>query len=124
MGTPLSALGKLGSPEAIEDPDGRGEAIDRMTLVGMHLDLFQDAVVAMSTTSPNWQMPSGLRVGLTRGEVLRLLGRVPGGYTATSQIFTSYVCSDNPVSDPEWTMVIEFGQDKRVDRIYFVSLSY
>ena len=124
MGDPLSALGKLGSPETIEDPDGRGEAIDRMTLVGMHLDIFQDVVVAMATTSPNWEMPSGLRVGLTRGEVIRLLGRVPNGYTATSRSFTAYVCSDIPVPDPEWTMVIEFGQDKRVDRIYFVSLSY
>ncbi|MCV2894329.1 hypothetical protein [Lentibacter sp. XHP0401] len=124
MGDPLSALGKLGSPETIEDPDGRGEAIDRMTLVGMNLDIFQDAVVAMSTTSPDWEMPSGLRVGLTRGEVIRLLGRVPDGYTATSQTFTSYVCSEKPVPDPEWTMVIEFGQDKRVERIYFVSLSY
>jgi len=90
----------------------------------MHLDIFQDAVVTMSTTSPSWEMPSGLRVGLTRGEVIRLLGRVPNGYTATSQSFTAYVCSDITVPDPEWTMVIEFGQDKRVDRIYFVSLSY
>ncbi len=124
MGDPLSTLGKLGTPETIEDPDGRGDAIDRMTLVGMHIDIFQDFVFAMSTTSPRWEMPSGVRVGLTRGEVIRLLGRVPNGYTATSQSFTAYVCSDNPVPDPEWTMVIEFGQDKRVDRIDFVSLSY
>ncbi|WP_417812393.1 hypothetical protein [Thalassospira alkalitolerans] len=62
MGDPLSALGKLGSPETICDPDGRGEAIDRMTLVGMEIDIFQDAVFAMSTTSPHWEMPSGLRV--------------------------------------------------------------
>ncbi|WP_417268756.1 hypothetical protein [Celeribacter sp.] len=124
MGDPLSALGKLGSPETIYDPDGRGEAIDRMTLVGMEIDIFQDAVFAMSTTSPHWEMPSGLRVGTTRGEVIRLLGRVPDGYTATSQRFTAYVCSDNPVPDPEWTMVIDFGQDKRVNRIHFVSLAY
>ena len=124
MGDPLSALGKLGSPETIEDPDGRGEAIDRMALVGMHIDFFQDAVFAMSTTSPHWEMPSGLRVGLTRGEVIRLLGRVPYGYTATSQRFTAYVCSDTPTPDPKWTMVIDFAQDKRVSRIYFVSLAY
>ncbi len=124
MGDSLSALGKLGSPETIEDPDGRGEAIDRLYLVGMHIDIFQDAVFAMSTTSPSWEMPSGLRVGITRGEVIRLLGRVPNGYTATSQSFTAHVCSNNPVSDPEWTMVIDFGQDKRVDRIYFVSQSH
>lgn len=124
MGDSVSALGKLGSPETIEDPDGRGEAIDRLYLVGMHIDIFQDAVFAMSTTSPSWEMPSGLRVGITRGEVIRLLGRVPNGYTATSQSFTAHVCSNNPVSDPEWTMVIDFGQDKRVDRIYFVSQSH
>ncbi|MBU2936557.1 MULTISPECIES: hypothetical protein [Pacificibacter] len=124
MGDPLGTLGKLGSPETIEDPDGRGEAIDRMMLVGMDIDIFQDAVFAMSTTSPHWEMPSGLRVGLTRGEVIRLLGRVPNGYTSTSQRFTAYVCSDIPVPDPEWTMMIDFGQDKRVSRIDFVSLAY
>ena len=124
MGDPLSALGKLGSPETIYDPDGRGEAIDRMTLAGMDIDLFQDAVFAMSTTSPHWEMPSGLRVGMTRGEVIRLLGRVPDGHAATSQRFTAYVCSGTPVSDPEWTMVIDFGQDKRVSHIFIMSLAY
>lgn len=124
MGAPLSTLGKLGSPETIADPDGRGDTIDRMTLVDMHLDISLDVVVAMSTTSPHWDMPSGLKVGLTRGEVIRLLGKVPDGDTATSKIFTVYVCSTKATPHPEWSMVIEFGQDKRVARLYFASLAY
>jgi hypothetical protein len=124
MGDPLSALGKFGSPETLEDPDGRGETIDRMTLVGMDIDILQDAVFAMSTTSPHREMPSGLQVGMTRSEVIRLLGRVPDGYTATSHVFTAYVCSDTPTPDPEWAMVIDFGQNKPLSRINFVSLAY
>jgi hypothetical protein len=69
-------------------------------------------------------MPSGLRVGLTRGEVIRILGRVPNGYTATSQTFASQVCTEEPGAEDAWTIFIEFGHDKRVHSIDFVSPSY
>jgi hypothetical protein len=124
MGDPLSTLGKLGSPEIIHDPYGAGEKIDRLYLVDADIDVFQDVVIGMSTTSPDWQMPSGLRVGLTRGEVIRIFGRVPNGHTATSPTFTAHVCMDNQDLDALWTILIDFGQDKRVNNIHFVSLSY
>ncbi len=124
MGDALDTLGKLGSPEVVEDPNDTGEKIDRMTLVDTHIDIFRDVVIAISTTSPSWGMPSGLRVGLTRGEVIRILGRVPNGYTATSQTFASHVCLEGRPPDVEWTILIEFGQDKRVQSISFVSPSY
>ncbi|MEY8828577.1 hypothetical protein AB9K34_09195 [Sedimentitalea sp. XS_ASV28] len=118
MGDPLDKLGKLGSPEPVEDPTSSGEKIDRMTLVGMALDIFEDVVIAMSSTSPDWKMPSGLRVGLTRGEVIRILGRVPNGYAATSQTFVSHACMENQ-DTAEWSILIEFGQDRRVSGISF-----
>lgn len=124
MGDPLDTLGKLGSPEMIEDPNGVGEEIDRMMLLDTHIDIFRDVVIAMSTTSPDWQMPSGLRVGLTRGEVIRILGRVPNGSDATSQLFHTRVCSKKRDADDEWSILIEFGQDKRVQSIDFISPSY
>lgn len=124
MGDPLHTLGKLGSPEMIEDPDGRGEAIDRMTLVGAHIDIFQDVVFSMSTTSPDWEMPSGIRVGMTRGDVIRILGRVPNGYPARSGTFIAHVCSKIADAVDEWTILIEFGQDKRVQSISFVRPSF
>lgn len=124
MGDPLNKLGKLGSPEATEETTNGGQPIDRMTLVGAHIDLVQDIVVAMSTTSPDWHLPSGLRVGLTRGEVIRILGRVPNGYTATSQTFVAHVCSEHQDADDEWSLLIAFGQDKRVSSISFVSPSH
>ena len=68
MGDPLDTLGNLGSPEMFEDPNGVGEEIDRMTIVDAHIDIFRDVVIAMSTTSLDWEMPSGLRVGMTRGD--------------------------------------------------------
>ena len=124
MGDPLDTLGKLGSPETVTDPFGSGELIDRMVLVGANIDIFQDKVYGMSTTSPGWDTPAGLRVGLTRGEVIRILGRVPNGYTATSDRYYTNVCSDVRDTEDEWGILIEFGQDKRVGSISFVSPSY
>jgi hypothetical protein len=124
MGDPLDSLGKLGSPEMIDDPNGVGEEIDRMSLVGADIDIFQAAVYGMATTSPDWRMPSGIRVGLTRGEVIRILGRAPNGYDATSQMFYTHVCSEKQDAEDEWGILIEFGQDKRVSSIRFVSPSY
>jgi hypothetical protein len=124
MGDPLGTLGKLGSPETVTDPFGSGELIDRMFLVGANIDIFQDRVYGMSTTSPDWHMPSGLRVGLTRGEVIRILGRVPNGYEVTSDLYYTHVCSKVQDADDEWGILIEFGQDKRVGSISFVSPSY
>ena len=124
MGAPLDSLGKLGSPEMIRDPHGAGEEIDRMTLVGATIDIFQGKVSAMATTSPDWPMPSGLRVGLTRGEVIRILGRVPRGYLATSQTFATHVCSETRDAEDDWTITIEFGQNKRVSSLTFTSPSY
>ncbi len=124
MGDPLDTLGKLGSPETVTDPFGSGELIDRMFLIGANIDIFQDRVYGMSATSPDWRTPSGLRVGLTRGEVIRILGRVPSGYDATSEVFHARVCSDIPDAVDEWSILIEFGQNKRVENISFVSPSY
>lgn len=124
MGDPLDTLGKLGSPEMVTDPFGSGELIDRMVLVGANIDIFQDKVYGMSTTSPSWDTPSGLRVGLTRGEVIRILGRVPEGYNATSDRIYTHVCTDVQDAEDEWGILIEFGQDKRVGSISFVSPSH
>lgn len=124
MGDPLDMLGKLGSPETVTDPFGSGELIDRMYLVGANIDIYHDRVFGMSATSPDWRMPSGLRVGLTRGEVIRILGRVPSGYDATSDMYYTHVCSEVQDADDEWSILIEFGQDKRVDSINFVSPAY
>lgn len=119
MGDPLEMLGKLGSPEATDEVSFSDEPIDRMSLVGAHIDFFQDAVVGMSTTSPDWHMPSGIKVGLTRGEVIRILGRVPQGYPATSQVFTTHACSEIQDASDQWILFIDFGQDKRVQSISF-----
>lgn len=124
MGDPLDTLGKLGSPEMVTDPFESGELIDRMVLAGANIDIFQDKVYGMSTTSARWEMPSGLRFGLTRGEVIRILGRVPSGYNARSERIYTHVCSDEQDAEDEWGILIEFGQDKRVDSIRFVSPSH
>ncbi len=126
MGDPLSALDKLGTPEETDEVTFSDESIDRMSLVGADIDFFGDVVVAMATTSPDWQMPSGLRVGLTRGDVIGILGRVPDGYTATSQNFVIQSCSENTGDGDDfyydqWFALIDFGLDKRVSQIALVT---
>jgi len=123
MGDPFAILGKLGTPEPTDEVSFSDEPIDRMYLVDTDIDFFQDVVIAMSTTSPHWNTPSGIRAGLTRGEVIRILGRVPHGYSATSQVFTTHACSDVQDAPDEWIVFIDFGQDKRVQRISFASPS-
>lgn len=122
MGDPLSALGKLGTPERIDQGSFSDEIVDRMSLVGADIDFFQDVVVTMTATSPKWQMPSGLRVGLTRGDVVSILGRVPNGSKPTSQRFYIDACSEGSEDDDDfsldqWFVLIDFGQDKRVSRM-------
>jgi len=123
MGDPVAMLGTLGPPEVNERITGGVPEIERFIYDGLRVDIFQDAVMGMNTTTSQWEMPSGLKVGLTRGEVISILGRVPNGESATSQKFVSLVCLGNQDTFPEWYFVIEFGQDKRVQKISFASLS-
>ena len=123
MGDPVELLGKLGSPEASGVFTLGGQEIDRMTITGMNIDIFQNVVIGMTATSASWKMPSGLRVGLTRGGVIQILGRVPNGEAPTSDRFSALVCLDDQDALPEWYAVFSFGQDKRVESISFASLS-
>lgn len=123
MGDRVATLHKLGSPEASGTylPDGR--EIDRVTAHGMDIDILNDIVIGMTATDPIWDMPSGLRVGLTRGEVIAILGRVPSGAAPDADKFNAIVCTEGPQDVANWYAVIVFGPDKRVESISFVSLA-
>ncbi|WP_109468272.1 hypothetical protein [Albibacillus kandeliae] len=126
MSASLDALSTLGTPMATDETSFSDEPIDRLALTGASIDFSRGDLITMSATSPTWQMPSGLRVGLTRGEVVRILGRVPAGYTAISQDFTIPSCPEMPDANSadgygKWFALIEFGQDKRVSKIALVT---
>lgn len=123
MGDRVATLHKLGSPGAsgVFLPDGR--EIDRVTATGLDIDILNGLVIAMTATDQLWDMPSGLRVGLTRGEVIAILGRVPGGVRPDADIFNALVCSEGPQDVANWYTAIAFGSDKRVQSISFVSLA-
>lgn len=87
------------------------------------MTLFNGLVVAMTATHQLWKMPSGLRVGLTRGEVIAILGHVPGGARPDGTVFNALACSEGPRDFVNWSAEIAFGPDKRVQSISFVSLS-
>lgn len=123
MGDRVATLHKLGSPEAsgIRLPDGR--EIERVTAHGLNIDILNGLVIGMTATDPMWDMPSGLQVGLTRGEVIAVLGRVPGGAAPDADVFSALVCSEAPQDIANWYAVFVFGPDKRVESISFSSLA-
>ncbi len=123
MGDRVATLHKLGSPEpsGLILPDGR--EIDRVTTIGLDIDILDDLVVRMEAAHPMWEMPSGLRVGLTRGEVIAILGRVPNGTAPDAGDFNVTVCTEAPQDFANWEATIAFGPDKRVESISLVSVS-
>lgn len=124
MGDRLTAAyHKLGSPEASSNVTLGGHEINRMSAFGIDIDVFQDVVIGMKATQSLWEMPSGLRVGLTRGEVIQILGNAPNGAENMAEKFSALVCLDDQDTFAKWYAVIVFGQDKRVQSISFASLS-
>lgn len=123
MGDPVATLAKLGSPEAsgVFLPDGR--ELERITAHGLNIDILDGLVIAMQATDAAWDMPSGLRVGLTRGEVIAILGRVPSGEAPTAERYNALVCSEAPQDIANWYAAIGFGSDKRVESINFITLA-
>ena len=123
MGDRVATLHKLGSPEpsGLVLPDGR--EMDRVATIGLDIDILDDLVVRMDASHSMWDMPSGLRIGLTRGEVIAILGNVPGGASPDTGDFNIRVCTEAPQDFANWEATIAFGSDKRVERIRFVSVS-
>lgn len=119
MGDPIGKLGKLGSPEPTEEIAFSGQQIDRMTVPGLQIDFLNDVVIGMASTSSDWDTPSGLRVGLTRGDVSRILGQVPSGQSGDAREIFYYACLDAQDPTAEWYVVIGFGHDNRVQNISF-----
>lgn len=124
MGDPAATIHKLGSPEESGVLLSNGRRLERVKSHGIDMDIIDNLIIGMTTTDPTWEMPSGLRVGLTRGEVIAILGGVPGRAAADADKFEVLVCSEAPQDIANWHAVIAFGTDKRVERISFTSLGH
>lgn len=123
LGYPIDDLGKLLPPVAGEVITDGPLEIERFMYEGIRLDTLNGVIIEMEAIIPDWEMPSGLRVGLTRGEVIRILGRVPNGGDATAQRIDSLSCFGDQDTSSEWYFMVNFGQDKRVQSISFTDLS-
>ena len=123
LGYRVSDLGKLVPPVVGEVITGDVLEIERFMYDGLRMDTHQGVITELEATSPFWEMPSGIKVGSTRGEVISILGRVPEGATATSQKFGVNACMDKEGSYPVWYVVIKFGHDKRVQSISLMNVS-
>jgi hypothetical protein len=114
------ALAKLGSPEATSATTPQGLPIDQITAHGLEISLMDEAVIGITAATADWPTPSGLKIGLTRGEVVRILGHVPSGVYAADDRFTLPICPTVAGDASEWTAEIDFGQDRRVATIGFL----
>ena len=123
MGISAQALAKLGAPEDMGKTFVDGRPIDQIAVSGLLIDILEGRVIEAHATSPEWETPAGLRVGLTRGEVVRILGRVPSGALPTADRFTALSCMGDQDDFPLWYAAIAFGQDKRVQSISFTHLA-
>jgi len=123
LGYQVGQLGKLVPPVVGQPMAGRGPEFERFMYDGLRMDTFQGKIIEMFATTPFWEMPSGIKVGSTRGEVIAILGRVPNGDVATARTFGVRVCTDGEDTDFESYVVIEFGHDKRVQSINFAASS-
>lgn len=123
MGDPLSKLGKLGSPEPVEIGAEAGLAVDRISADGLQIDVFQNRVIGLEAMSSNWETPSGIAVGVARGDVVKILGGVPGGEAATAARFGVLGCAGEADESPNWFMGMTFGPDGLVKAIGMTHLA-
>lgn len=121
LGYRVADLAKLVPPVVAQRITGFGPKFERFMYDGLRMDTYQGVITELEATSSFWEMPSGIKVGSTRGEVISILGRVPDGATATSQKFGVNACMNKEDSYPVWYVVIKFGHDKRVQSISLAS---
>ncbi|MDE1130027.1 MAG: hypothetical protein OSA49_00555 [Ascidiaceihabitans sp.] len=123
LGYQVGQLGKLVPPVVGQPIPGRGPEFERFMYDGLRMNTFQSKIIEMFATTPFWEMPSGIKVGSTRGEVIAILGRVPNGDVATARTFGARVCTDGEDGGFGPYVVIEFGHDKRVQAINLAASS-
>lgn len=123
LGYPIAQLNKLIPPVVGQVLHQDAIDIERFNYDGLRLDTFGGDIFEIVASAPFWQMPSGLRVGLTRGEVIRILGRVPGDDMPTADRFFAVACADNQSAPGNWHLTITFGPDKRVRNIVLTTIS-
>jgi hypothetical protein len=123
MDGPVAKLGDLGPLEVTERFMGGIHDIERFNYNGLHVDTFQGMVMGMQSTGPQWETPSGLKVGLRREEVILILGRVRTSQEETAHLFSAPVCMGDQDDFAKWYALIEFGHDWRVQSINFASVS-
>lgn len=123
MGDPLSKLGKLGSPEPVEIGAEAGLEVDRISVRGLQIDVSQDKVIGLEALSSNWNTPSGLEVGLARGDVIKILGGVPGAEMASAARFGVLGCVGDTGDHSRWFLGMTFGPDGRLQAIGMTDLA-
>lgn len=122
MGVSLDTLGKFGTPEPTP-ARASGLQFDRITHIGMTVDIYKDRVVEIVATEAWAEMPSGVTVGTTRGDVLQILGDTLIGQASSADRFELPLCRAPDEAFSKWRAYIQFGQNKRVESISFIDMA-
>lgn len=125
-GEPLAALGRLGPPKRLTsgygEDDGGGYTIHAYGYDGLAVEIVRGEIDVIEATDARWPTPSGIRVGMTRGDAIAAFGRRPGTDYATA---TGYSFPGCPSADGAWNeslyFELIFGADSRLARIRFIT---
>jgi hypothetical protein len=96
------AKDKLGAPlrvtEGVGEDDGGRYPETTYHYADMEISIVRGAVDRIYTASPRVSMDSGIRVGLSRAEVIEILGREPRDWQSDEGGFSIVTCPE----DGEW----------------------
>ncbi|WP_208348425.1 hypothetical protein [Pseudaestuariivita rosea] len=121
QGAPESiVLDRLGEPQERRPiPPGSDLPFNSIVYQGLIVYLFQNQVAELTITDPAWQSPSGLRVGLTRAELINVLGQVPEirSDLPSELIYEIPPCQDQTQAELAWSFLIFVDDSGTVKKI-------
>ena len=126
LGDPPAALDRLGAPRGLTrgygEDDGGGYTAYTYRYDGLAVEIVRDMVDVIAAAGPGRATPSGIHVGITRADVIRLLGRLPDYDYATSTGYSFPACQ--PPDGRNWSFMyfeLNFDIDDRLAAIRLVA---
>jgi hypothetical protein len=126
LGDPLAVLDRLGTPRGLTssygEDDGGGYIAYTYRYDGLAVEIVRDMIDLITAAGPGRATPSGLRVGMARVDVIRVLGNMPGVDYATDTGYSFPACQTP--DGRNWSFMyfeLNFDTDDRLATIRLVA---